>query len=259
MYAHRLVGRQRPGRSGPDHRIDFGICRAKTTPNAFSIACRSFTSKPTSIAGGDFVFVFHLSFGQRRLAIQAPVHRLAALIQIAALIDLAECADDVGFGLVIHGQVGMIPVADHAEADEILLLALDLLPGVFAAQFAELRWRYGFAVFLFHLQFDGQAVAIPSRHIRCIETGECFRFDDDVLQHLVHRVAEVDVAVRIGRAVVQDEFRASRSRLADALVALLRLPLRQHLRLALGEVAAHRKCGVRQIQRILFLVFTHVR
>ena len=35
---------------------------------------------------------------------------------------------------------------------------------------------------------------------------------------------------------------------ADLLVALLCLPARQHLRLALGEIAAHREWGIGQIQ-----------
>ncbi len=99
----------------------------------------SFTSKAHVDRGRGLVLVFHFGFGQRRLAIQAPVHRLAALIQIAALEDYSERADDVGFGPEIHGQVRMVPVAQHAEADEILLLPFDLLGGIGAAQFAELR------------------------------------------------------------------------------------------------------------------------
>ena len=209
--------------------------------------------------GGDFVLVFHFGFSQCGLAIQAPVHRLAPLVQIAALMDLAERADDVGLGLEIHGQVGSIPIAQHAEADEIFLLALDLLFRVLAAQFAELRCGNELAVFLLHLQLDGQAVAVPAGHVRRVETGERLALDDDVLQHLVHRVADVDVAVGIGRAVVQDELLAPFGCGANALVALLRLPLRQHQRLALGQVAAHRECGVGKVQRVFLFVFTHVQ
>ena len=48
--------------------------------------------------------------------------------------------------------------------------------------------------------------------------------DDDVLQDLVDGVADVDVAVRVRRAVVQDEARAARARGADRLVDLRALP-----------------------------------
>ena len=85
------------------------------------------------MAARDFVLVFDFGFGQCGLAVQAPVHRLAALVQVTALVDLAERADDVRFVPEIHGQVGMIPVADDVEADEIFLLALDLCLRIFAA------------------------------------------------------------------------------------------------------------------------------
>jgi hypothetical protein len=46
-------------------------------------------------------------------------------------------------------------------------------------------------------------VAIPARHIGRVQPIERTRFDDDVLQHLVDGMPDVDVAVRIGRAIVQ--------------------------------------------------------
>ena len=35
--------------------------------------------------------------------------------------------------------------------------------------------------------------------------------DDQILEDLVHRVADVDVAIGVGRAVVEDEFRPPRT------------------------------------------------
>ena len=113
-------------------------------------------------------------------------------------------------------------------------------------------------MFLLHLQFDGQAVAIPARHIRRVKPRQRFRFDDDIFQHLVYRMAEMNVAVGIGWAVMQDEFRTAFGCGSNALVALLRLPLRQHQRLALGQIAAHGERGVGEIQRIFLFVFCHV-
>ncbi len=57
----------------------------------------------------------------------------------------------------------------------------------------------------FDLVLDRQAVAVPARHVGRVEAGQRLRADDDVLEDLVDRVADVDVAVGVGRAVVQDE------------------------------------------------------
>jgi hypothetical protein len=65
------------------------------------------------------------------------------------------------------------------------------------------------AVGLLDLVLDRQAVAVPARHIGRVETGQRLGADDDVLEDLVHRVADVDVAVGVGRAVVQHEARAA--------------------------------------------------
>ena len=110
MYAHCLVGRQRPRRGGPDHREHFGAARQRHAECLFY--CVFVFHFETDVDGGrNFVLVFDFGFSQGRLAIQTPIHRLATLIQIPAFMDLAERADDVRFGLEIHGQVGTIPIA----------------------------------------------------------------------------------------------------------------------------------------------------
>ena len=138
----------------------------------------------------------------------------------------------------------MIPVAQNPQTHEVLFLAFDLFKRVAAAKFAKLSGGNCLAVFFFHLQLDRQAVAIPARHVGRIKARERFAFDDDVLEDLVHRMADVDVAVRIGRAVVQNEFWQSLFRFAYFLIALQFVPAQKHLRFAFGHVAAHRKCGV---------------
>lgn len=91
-------------------------------------------------------------------------------------------------------------------------------------------------------------MAIPARDIRCIEAGQIFRLDDDVLEDLVDRMAEVDLAVRIRRAVMQHEQRPPRGIGTQLRVEALALPALQHRRLALGQVAAHRKFRRRQMK-----------
>ena len=68
------------------------------------------------------------------------------------------------------------------------------------------------------LPLDRQAVAVPARHIGRILAEHLLRAVDDVLQDLVQRGAEMDVAVGVGRAVVQDEFLAARARPRAAAV-----------------------------------------
>ena len=83
--------------------------------------------------------VLHLGLGQRRAAVNAPVHRLVAARDVAGRQDAPERADDVGLEAEIHGEVRFVPVADHAQALEILALALDLYARIVAAGTAEFR------------------------------------------------------------------------------------------------------------------------
>src|SRR5258708_2226939 len=63
---------------------------------------------------------------------------------------------------------------------------------------------------------------------------------------MVERMADVDVAVGVGRAVVEDELLAPRTCLADELVKPLGLPARRDRRLLLRQPGLHRKVGARQ-------------
>ena len=109
-----------------------------------------------------------------------------------------------------------------AEPLELLFLHLDPMGGEVAA-FAggtasigtlSFDWLLG-AVLLLDDPLDRQAVAVPARHIGRVLAEHLLRAVDDVLQDLVQRVAEMEVAIGVRRPVMQDEFfaalRASRS------------------------------------------------
>ena len=49
----------------------------------------------------------------------------------------------------------------------------------------------------------GQAVAVPARHVRRVEAQHVAGLDDEVLEDLVERRADVDLAVGVRRPVVQ--------------------------------------------------------
>ena len=149
----------------------------------------------------------------------------------------------------------MLPVTQHPQADEVGLLPLDLFGGVGAAEFAHPVAFQPAAIFQFDLVLDGKAVAIPARCIRCVEAGQGLSFDDDVLEDLVDRVADVYVVVRVRRAVVQNEFRPALGYFADFFVTLLFLPRLDPARLAPGEIAAHGEGRVGKVEG--FLVISH--
>jgi hypothetical protein len=67
---------------------------------------------------------------------------------------------------------------------------------------------------------------------------------------LVQRVPDVDVAIGIGRAVVQHVFRPAGGILAQAPVEPHLLPAGHDLRLLLGQARAHREVGLRQVERL---------
>ena len=67
------------------------------------------------------------------------MHRFAAAVQPAVVGELCQFGGGQPFVLVVHGQIGVIPVAQDAEALELLLLDGDELGGIFAAELAHLQ------------------------------------------------------------------------------------------------------------------------
>src|SRR6185437_11449097 len=81
----------------------------------------------------DLVAVLDLRLRQRRGAVEAPVHRLGAAHHVAVGDDARQRAQHVGLVAEIHGAIRLLPVAEHAQALEVVALGIDLLGGVFAA------------------------------------------------------------------------------------------------------------------------------
>src|SRR5690606_4011131 len=152
-----------------------------------------------------------------------------------------------------------VPVAQNAQAHEVLLLHLHLLAGVFAALLTELgmgNFLAGLAEFLFYIVLDGQPVTVPPRDVGRVKAHQRAGLDDDVLERLVDRVPQVQWAVGIRGAVVQQETRFARALRPQLAVQVHFLPARQHLWLALGQSRFHGKVGLRQVQGAL--VVRHV-
>ena len=113
------------------------------------------------------------------------------------------------------------------------------------------------AVFFLDLPFDRKPVAVPARNVRRVTPKQRLRADDHVFQHVVERVADVHVAVRVGRAIVKDELFAAFPLGAEALVEIQPLPARKPFRLCIGESGLHREIGLRQEDGVA-VVFTGI-
>ena len=88
-------------------------------------------------------------------------------------------------------------------------------------------------------------MTVPARHIRCIKASQGLASQDDVFQDFIDGMTDMDIAIGIRRAVVQDKFRPALHFFAQFLITLLLIPAFQPFRLAFGQIASH---GKRRIQ-----------
>ena len=160
--------------------------------------------------------------------------------------------------MVVHRQVGPVPGAGDAQALELGPLDVDPAFGKAAAFLAEgdlvhrvLVQTLG-AVLLLDLPFDRQAVAIPAGHIAGVMAHHLLAAHHHVLEHLVQRMADVQVAVGIGGAVVQGERRAA-GFLPQQVIDAEVFPALEPARLARGQARPHREIGFRQVQRVFVI------
>ena len=133
------------------------------------------------------------------------------------------------------------------DVDETIGVLVTLASHAHDAQLGPLRA----AQLLLDLELDRQPVAVPAGLVGRAEPSHALVLRDDVLEDLVERVADVDVAVRVGRAVMEQELRGVAPVLEHALVQPLLLPAPKRLRLPLGQVGPHRELGSRQVQGVL--------
>ena len=118
---------------------------------------------------------------------------------------LPSFARSGGFVCGTHGQIGIIPDAEHSQALEFFALNVDIFFGVITAGLA---YHLGFHIFLgteffFDLVFDRQTVAIPARHVFGLVTCQILGLDDNVLENFVQSGSEVNIAIGVGRAVME--------------------------------------------------------
>ena len=247
-----LIDRNRPGRRSPDHRVRALQFRSQ----------RAFINLERHInLRRDDILIFHLGLGQRGLLDRRPHHRLGAAIELAGFGEFQQFGDNRRFGVIVHRQIGLVPLAHHAEPLEFLALDVDpfarIVPA-FGAKFARRNLvlvQLFLAILFLDLPLDRQAVAIPAGHIRRILAEQALRADDQILQRLVETVPDMDIAIGIRRAVVKNEFLATGAGFAQLFIETNLLPALQYRRFLVRKASLHREIGFRQENRVFIICF----
>ncbi len=218
----RAISRNRPGRRGPDN--DRGVLALDREGHVDRVA--------------DMVFVFDLGLGERGLFDDAPHDRLRAAIEKAVADEFEDLAGDLRLGRIAHRRIGMIPVADDAEPLEFLPLHGEPMLGIGATFPAEgddglrirevrLRLALGPVEFLLDLPFDREPMTVPAGNVVGFPPRHLMRAHDNVLQRLVERRADVNIAVGVRGPVVQHEFRPALASFAQRGIEILPRPAGQ--------------------------------
>ena len=183
----------------------------------------------------------------------APVDRLLAFVDESSLDELAQRPRDGRLVAIVHRQVEVIPVAEHTQPLELAAHDVDETRGIGTARAPEISQRH-LALFraelAIDLQLDRQPVAVIAEHVGRVVAHHRACLDDEILEDLVHRRADVNLAVRVGRAVVQHELRPAAPGLADPSVEVHLLPAVERLRLGRLKVRLHREIGARQVEGV---------
>ena len=120
------------------------------------------------------VGVLDFRFRERGAAMDAPVDRLLAFINKFPADELPEGARDVRLISRIHGQVVVVPIAEHHQPLELGGHHVDVPAGVFAAGAADVRDRHAAllrAKLAIDFELDRQTVAVVPRGVRHVEAG----------------------------------------------------------------------------------------
>ena len=128
MHGDEQICRQCPWRGGPDR--DTGLVFERARDN-----------RKLHKYGGVIAFlVFHFGFGQGGLCAGAPKDRLQRFVNQTLFNADGEGAQNLRLVSGIHGEIGMCPIAENAEAFELFALNIDEFARKSFATFAHLEW-----------------------------------------------------------------------------------------------------------------------
>ncbi len=93
-------------------------------------------------------------------------------------------------------------------------------------------------------------MAVPTWDIGRTIPSHVLILDDDVLEDLVEGVTEVDVPVSVGGAIVKDILSPRLIPMNHFEIDVVPLPFFQLLRFLLGEISAHGKARLGQVEGV---------
>src|SRR5690625_7054347 len=203
MQIKRLVGRNGPRSGGPDDDCTIGYLIGIECPGQRRFVSKGKGDKDGRIAS---IGILYLSLCQRRATIKTPIHRLEPAKNKTLFQNTGQNPHLIGLVAEIHGAVRIIPLAQYAQADEILFLFFYLLFGVSTGFFLHFVDGQVFAKFSFYLVFTVYALSFPIRDVLGIKPCHIAAFDDNVFEEFIHCVDNVYVSFRLCLTFVQYEF-----------------------------------------------------
>ena len=134
MQRNGQIRRKGPGGSRPDYREDRFSFQLRVAAAEIVLQVKFYKNRRRG-----FVVIFNLCFGQRCLAGKTPVDRFFTAKQALILGKLAAFPRDDGFILIIHGQIGVFPVAHNAQAFKLITLNINEFFGILPAKPPDIR------------------------------------------------------------------------------------------------------------------------
>ncbi len=203
IKAYGKVPRNRPGGGSPYDKVDVfqvGI------PGELAKVVLYGELYIEGLAGVVGIFNFRLCQGC--LIVRAPIHGLFAPVNIALLIHLAEYLDFLGLELRGHGEIGPVPVPQHAKALELLPLNVHEIFRELLALVAELGDGHLLPVQLvlfYDFALNGHAVVVPAGGVGGVVAGHVLVPDNKILKAFVQGRPHMNVTVGKRRPVVENE------------------------------------------------------
>ena len=245
------VAGEGPDGGGPDDKEDLALVKLPQLPLVVV------EGELHEGGGAGVVLVLDLGLGQGGLVVGAPVDGLEALVDVPPLIHGPKDLHLFRLEGGIHGEVGVVPVSQGAQALEALALHVHIVLGKLVAGGAELGDGHGLPVELVLLddgRLDGHAVVIPPGNVGGVVPTHGIGPDDDVLDGLVQGVAHMQVAVGEGRAVVEGEPGLALVLFQQLPVDVQLLPPVEHFRFPLGQARPHGKVGLGQVDGCIVIL-----
>ena len=250
IYTDEFVSRNGPWGSGPDDSKEL-ILRYTFRSQVTYIQCREL-----NVNGRRFsVLIFNFCFCQCSFAVRAPVNSLLTLVNVALVGHSAKYFQLLGFQMRIEGYIRMFKVADNAHADEVFSLDVDPSLSIGKALFTELKWSHGGSVFTGFLQyciFNRKAMGIPARHVMSSIALHELVADNDILQCLIQRMTDVNLAVGIWRSIMQYKSRSAVffSLFQTLMIQVHILPHFYKAWFSFRKIATHREICFWQVQSL---------